>query len=106
MHVYKPNNSKTPNQVLVTELFKRNGSPMMKRQLSEYSNLSVIIINKLISEMFQQNIIVEIDAPIETGGHHAIAYQFNERRNLIWINPFIEQEKRWHATSFLRCRIV
>lgn len=93
MKAYKPKNIKAHNQDLLIELLKQNVTPMTKRQLSEQSHLSVVTINKLIPGIVQQNIFIELDTPIETGGRHAIAYKFNERRKLILINQFIEKEK-------------
>lgn len=94
MKAYKPNNIKTHNQDLLIRLLKQNATSMTKRQLSEQSQLSVVTINKLIPDIVQQNIFVELDTPIETGGRHAIAYKFNERRKLFLINQFIEEEKK------------
>lgn len=94
MKAYKQKNIKEHNQDLLIELLKQNVSPMTKRQLSEQSHLSVVTINKLIPEIVQNNIFIELDTPFETGGRHAIAYKFNERRKLVLINQFIENEKK------------
>lgn len=94
MKAYNQKNIKKHNQDLLIELLKQNAAPMTKRQMSEQSHLSVVTINKLIPDLVQSNIFIELDTPFETGGRHAIAYKFNERRKLFLIHQFIEQEEQ------------
>lgn len=101
MKAYKQKNIKEHNQDLLIELLKQNASPMTKRQLSEQSHLSVVTINKLIPEIVQKKIFIELDTPFETGGRHAIAYKFNERRKLFLINQFIEKENKMVVNFYI-----
>ena len=92
MKSHKPINIKNHNLNVLRNLLRENRS-LSTKELSELSGLSVVSINKLLSELMGSGEVTIQEKPAITGGRRASIYQFNQNYNHFLVVQFTEKKQ-------------
>ena len=92
MKSHKPINIKNHNLNVLRNLLRENRS-LSTKELSELSGLSVVSINKLLSELVETGEVTIQENSAITGGRRASIYQFNQNYNHFLVVQFTEKNQ-------------
>lgn len=96
MKSHKPRNIKNHNLNVLRSVLRENRS-LSTKDLSAISGLSVVSINKLLSELVETGEVTIQENPAITGGRRASIYQFNQHFTHFLVIQFTEKKSRHHC---------
>lgn len=92
MKSHKPRNIKNHNLNVLRSVLRENRS-LSTKDLSAISGLSVVSINKLLSELVETGEVTIQENPAITGGRRASIYQFNQHFTHFLVIQFTEKNQ-------------
>lgn len=100
MKASKPQTVRHDNLAFLTKVIKDQG-PLSQREIADFTELSVVTINKLIPELLEKKIIQEASDSVVTGGRRAIAYTFNAEHRLLLGIQLIEENQQFFINFYI-----